>query len=97
MRSGPHHQWFIRRTALLQVGGCRRGQDHRRPTGGTAIARNDRPTEARSEADERRPSISDLIRPGLLRAFPLPATGGADEERFRSLLDSLARRTGSRT
>lgn len=37
--------------------------------------------------------IEDLIRPGLRRAFPLPAEG-CDDERFGLLLEALARRCG---
>lgn len=52
--------------------------------------------EARPDEGEARAPIEDLIRPGLLRAFPLPAPGGGEDERFRVLLDALARRTGDR-
>ncbi len=61
------------------------------------MALKDHRSEASSDAVEERPSICDLIRPGLLRAFPLPSKGGADEEKFRVLLDALARRAGGQT
>ncbi|HVG49670.1 MAG TPA: hypothetical protein VM899_16215 [Rubellimicrobium sp.] len=39
---------------------------------------------------EIRASMDALIRPGLLRAFSLPAVDQADDGRFRLLLDTLA-------
>ena len=45
---------------------------------------------------ETRASMDALIRPGLLKAFPLPAEGQAHDDRFRLLLEALAqRRDGS--
>lgn len=38
------------------------------------------------------PSIDALIRPGLHRAFPLPAEDHAGDDRFRVLLEALAHR-----
>ena len=43
---------------------------------------------------EPRAHIDVLIRPGLRRAFPLPAEGQAGDERFRLLLNALAQRRG---
>jgi hypothetical protein len=43
---------------------------------------------------EPRASIDELIRPGLRQAFPLPARGGADDEKFRLLLHALAQSQG---
>ena len=43
---------------------------------------------------EPRASLGDLIRPGLLKAFPLPAERPAPDDRFRLLLDALAQRSG---
>ena len=40
---------------------------------------------------ESRTSIDALIRPGLRKAFPLPAEGQGDEQ-FRLLLDALVQR-----
>jgi hypothetical protein len=41
--------------------------------------------------DEALPSFDELIRPGLRRAFPLPAAGHGDDEPFRRVLAALAR------
>lgn len=41
---------------------------------------------------ESRPRIEGLIRPGLLKAFPLPERGHHPDERFERLLDALAGR-----
>lgn len=43
---------------------------------------------------ESRAHIDVLIRPGLRRAFPLPAAEQAGDERFRLLLEALAQRRG---
>ena len=44
---------------------------------------------------ETRTSMDALIRPGLLRAFPVPADDHAHDDRFRLLLDALAQRHGA--
>lgn len=46
----------------------------------------------RSDDAETRTSVDTLIRPGLRRAFPLPAEDHAHDDRFRLLLDALAQR-----
>ena len=51
-------------------------------------------SDAESDAIETYPSIDNLIRPGLRRAFPLPAKGQAADERFGVLLRALGPRTG---
>ena len=48
----------------------------------------------RARDAEPRASLGDLIRPGLLKAFPLPAEGPTPDDRFRLLLDALAQRSG---
>lgn len=45
-----------------------------------------------SDGAETTSSIDVLIQPGLHRAFPLPAEGHADDDRFRLLLEALAQR-----
>lgn len=50
-------------------------------------------SDAESGAIETYPSIDTVIRPGLRRAFPLPAKGQAADERFGVLLGALAQRT----
>ena len=55
------------------------------------------PSIARLSDDNRHASNghdsgADLIRPCLQRAFPLPENGRDPDERFRRLLDHLARR-----
>jgi hypothetical protein len=47
--------------------------------------------------EEPRAPIDDLIRPGLRRAFPLPETDHAEDERFRVLLEALAVRSRERS
>ena len=44
---------------------------------------------------ETRTSMDSLIRPGLRRAFPLPADDHAHDDRFRLLLEALAQRSGA--
>jgi hypothetical protein len=44
--------------------------------------------------DEPRAYLEGQIRSGLLQAFPLPAADQATDEKFRRLLDALARRSG---
>ncbi|MBP1807663.1 hypothetical protein J2Z33_003537 [Rubellimicrobium aerolatum] len=47
---------------------------------------------APSDLATSRASVDDLIRPGLRCAYPLPKADHAKVERFRRLLDALARR-----
>lgn len=57
------------------------------------MARHDRSySHAWSDKADATPSIDVLIGPGLRCAFPLPAEGHANDERFRRLLDALAER-----
>lgn len=55
------------------------------------MARHDRMfQDVHCEVADDRPAIDALIRPGLLRAFPLPRGGDAVEEQFRCLLEALS-------
>jgi hypothetical protein len=61
------------------------------------IRRDRLPSIARLSDDDRHDSNrhdseADLLRPCLRRAFPLPENGHDSDERFRQLLDDLARR-----
>ena len=38
-------------------------------------------------------SVDELIRPGLLLAFPLPCKDDLNEDKFRPVLDALAQRS----
>ena len=51
-----------------------------------------RPSDHDSRDANRQDTGADLIRPCLRRAFPLPENGQDADERFRLLLDDLARR-----
>ena len=53
---------------------------------------NARPSDHDSRDANRQDTGADLIRPCLRRAFPLPESGHDSDERFRRLLDELARR-----
>lgn len=46
----------------------------------------------RSGVPASRTPVDRLVRPGLLRAFPLPETRDAGDERFERLLEALAQR-----
>lgn len=48
--------------------------------------------DARPDDADVRAAIDALVGPGLRRAFPLPVDGHAGDDRFRALLDTLARR-----
>ena len=57
------------------------------------MSRHDSPlADVYSSGFEARSWSDDLLRPCLRRAFPLPGDGGATEERFRQLLNALAKR-----
>lgn len=51
-----------------------------------------RPTQVVSRDSEGRTCMDDLIRPGLSQAFPLPAKGDPDDERFGRLIEALVQR-----